>query len=502
MTSESLDAIFQNVIWNFCYLSVLLGLSAFGVHRYFIIYLFLKNRRKQSEPAHTFRELPFVTVQLPVFNEYYVIRRLIKAAGSLDYPRERLQIQILDDSLDETREIAESEAAILRSQGLDVEYLHRDSREGFKAGALAAGLERAKGEFIFILDADFVPAPDTLKRTIHHFTDSRLGMVQMRWGHLNRDHSLLTTVQSLFLDGHLLLEQTARSRSGRFFNFNGTAGIWRQSCISDSGGWQHDTLTEDLDLSYRAQMKGWRFVYLPDIVVPGELPVDINGFKSQQHRWTKGSIQTCKKLLPGIWRSRLPLLIKLEATAHLTANFGYLLLVLLCVLILPQSYATHGALYAWLIDLPIFFATSVSISLFYIVAQTHLNPRGWLRELWMFPLTLALATGMSVNNARGVIEAILNRRSEFSRTPKYGIQASRAPMRRVRYMPLKSWLPLMELVFALYFAFCTWNAANMGHWLSVPFLTIFLGGFAYVALKSVSSWIQRAAVLNPSRSVG
>jgi cellulose synthase/poly-beta-1,6-N-acetylglucosamine synthase-like glycosyltransferase len=500
--SESLDAIFQNVIWNFCYLSVLLGLSAFGIHRYFIIYLFLRNRRKRIEPAQSFPELPFVTVQLPVFNEYYVIRRLIRAVGSLDYPRDRLQIQILDDSVDETGEIAQSEAALLRARGLDVQYLHRNNREGFKAGALAAGLKTAKGEFIFILDADFVPAPDTLKRTIHHFTDPQLGMVQMRWGHLNRDYSLLTTVQSLFLDGHLLLEQTARSRSGRFFNFNGTAGIWRKACIRDSGGWQHDTLTEDLDLSYRAQMKGWRFVYLPDIVVPGELPVDINGFKSQQHRWTKGSIQTCKKILPAIWRSHLPILIKLEATAHLTANFGYLLLVLLCVLILPQSYATHGALYAWLIDLPIFFATSVSISLFYIVAQTHLNPRAWLRELWMFPLTLALATGMSVNNAQGVIEAILNRRSEFSRTPKYGIQASRAPMRRVRYMPLKSWLPLVELMFALYFAFCTWNAAKMGHWLSVPFLMIFLAGFAYIALKSVSFWIQQVAVLNPSRSMG
>jgi cellulose synthase/poly-beta-1,6-N-acetylglucosamine synthase-like glycosyltransferase len=500
--SESLDAIFQNVIWNFCYLSVLLGLSAYGLHRYFIIYLFLKNRRKRTEPAQTFRELPFVTVQLPVFNEYYVIRRLIRAVGRLDYPRDRLQIQILDDSVDETREIAQSEAALLRARGLNVEYLHRSDRQGFKAGALAAGLETAKGEFIFILDADFVPAPDTLKRSIHHFTDPKLGMVQMRWGHLNRDYSLLTTVQSLFLDGHLLLEQTARSRSGRFFNFNGTGGVWRKSCISDAGGWQHDTLTEDLDLSYRAQMKGWRFIYLPDIVVPGELPVDINGFKTQQHRWTKGSIQTCKKLLPAIWRSQLPLLIKLEATAHLTANFGYLLLVLLCVLILPQSYATHGALYAWLIDLPIFFATSVSISLFYIVAQTYLNPRGWLRELWMFPLTLALATGMSVNNARGVIEAILNRRSEFSRTPKYGIQARSRPLRRVRYMPLKSWLPLIEFAFALYFAFCTWNAAKMGHWLSVPFLMIFLGGFAYVALRSVSFWIQQVALLNPSRSMG
>ena len=500
--NESLNAIFENVVWNFCYLTVLLGLSAFGIHRYFIIYLFLKNRRKQIEPAKRFRKLPFVTVQLPVFNEYYVIRRLIRAVGSLEYPRDRLQIQILDDSTDETREIAEYEANRLKARGLNVEYCRREHREGFKAGALAAGLESAQGEFVFILDADFVPAPDTLKKTIHHFTDPRLGMVQMRWGHLNRECSLLTKVQSLFLDGHLLLEQTARSRSGRFFNFNGTAGIWRKSCISDAGGWQDDTLTEDLDLSYRAQMKGWRFIYLPDIVVPGELPVDMNGFKSQQHRWTKGSIQTCKKILPGIWRSRLPWLIKLEATAHLTANFGYLLLVLLCVLILPQSYATHGALYAWLVDLPIFFATSVSIALFYIVAQTHLNPRGWLREVWMFPLTLALATGMSVNNARGVIEAILNRRSEFSRTPKYGVQVNTIPMRRVRYLPLKSWLPFLELMFAMYFAYCTWNAAQMGHWLSVPFLLMFLGGFAYVALKSVSFWIQQVATLNPSRSVG
>jgi cellulose synthase/poly-beta-1,6-N-acetylglucosamine synthase-like glycosyltransferase len=498
--SESLNAIFQNVIWNFCYLIVLFGLSAFGIHRYFIIYLFLKNRRKRIEPTQTFSELPPVTVQLPVFNEYYVIRRLIRAVADLDYPRDRLQIQILDDSTDETREIAQSEASRLRAKGFDVEYRHRNHRDGFKAGALAGGLESAKGEFILILDADFVPTPNTLRHTIHHFTDPRLGMVQMRWGHLNRDQSLLTTVQSLFLDGHLLLEQTARSRSGRFFNFNGTAGIWRKSCILDAGGWQYDTLTEDLDLSYRAQMKGWHFVYLKDMVVPGELPVDMNGFKSQQHRWTKGSIQTCKKILPEIWRSRLPWLIKLEATAHLTANFGYLLLVLLCVLILPQSYATHGALYAWLVDLPIFFATSVSMALFYVVAQSHLNPRGWIRELWMFPLTLALATGMSVNNARGVIEAILNRHSEFSRTPKYGFHASRISMRR--YLPIKSWLPLLELMFALYFAYCTWNAALMGQWFSVPFLMMFLGGFAYVAMKSLSFWIQQIGSLNPSRSMG
>jgi cellulose synthase/poly-beta-1,6-N-acetylglucosamine synthase-like glycosyltransferase len=453
------------------------------------------------EPAARFRELPTVTVQLPVFNEYYVIRRLIEAVSRLDYPREKLQIQILDDSTDETGDIASFEAARLRAKGFDIEYHHRDHRNGFKAGALASGLDRAKGEFIFILDADFVPAPDTLRRTIDYFTDPNIGMVQMRWGHLNRDYSLLTKIQSLFLDGHLLLEQTARSRSGRFFNFNGTAGIWRKSCICDAGGWQDDTLTEDLDLSYRAQMKGWKFIYLPEIVVPAELPVDINGFKSQQHRWTKGSIQTCKKLLPEIWRSRLPLLIKLEATAHLTSNFGYLLLVLLCVLILPQSFRTHGALYAWLVDLPIFVATSVSIGVFYVVAQTHLNPRGWLRELWMFPLTLALATGMSVNNAFGVIEAIINHRSDFSRTPKYGIQAERTPMHRVRYVPLKSWLPLIEFIFALYFAYCTWNAAQLGHWLSVPFLMIFFAGFTYVAAKSLAFWIQQLAALNLPRSI-
>ncbi len=499
--SESLHAIFQHVIWSFCYLSVLLGLSAFGLHRYFIIYLFLKNRRRRIEPAAKFRELPTVTVQLPVFNEYYVIRRLIDAVSRLDYPREKLQIQILDDSTDETSEIASTEVARLQGKGFDIEYYHRKRRTGFKAGALASGLARAKGEFIFILDADFVPGPDTLKRTIDYFTDPKIGMVQMRWGHLNREYSLLTKVQSLFLDGHLLLEQTARSRSGRFFNFNGTAGIWRKSCICEAGGWQYDTLTEDLDLSYRAQMKGWKFIYIPNLVVPAELPVDMNGFKSQQHRWTKGSIQTCKKLLPEIWRSRLPLLVKLEATAHLTSNFGYLLLVLLCVLILPQSFRTHGAMYAWLVDLPIFFATSVSIALFYVVAQMHLNPRGWLRELWMFPLTLALGTGMSVNNALGVIEAILNHRTEFSRTPKYGIQAERTPMHRVRYVPLKTWLPLVEFVFALYFAYCTWNAAQMGHWLSVPFLMIFLGGFAYVASKSIAFWLQQLAALNPPRSI-
>ena len=500
--SESLEAIFHHVVWNICYVSVLLGLSAYGIHRFCIIYLFLKNRGRHMVPKAEFAELPKVTVQLPVYNEYYVIRRLIEAVSKLDYPKELMQIQILDDSTDETTQIAADETARLKAKGFDIAHIHRTDRTGFKAGALAGGMDRASGEFIFILDADFVPGPDVLKQCIHHFTDDKVGMVQMRWGHLNRNYSLLTKVQAMFLDGHLLLEQTARSRSGRFFNFNGTAGIWRKSCIVDADGWHYDTLTEDLDLSYRAQMRGWQFVYLPDVTVPAELPVDMNGFKSQQHRWTKGSIQTCKKLLPEVWKARLPLLIKLEATAHLTSNFGYLLLVFLCILILPQSFASkQSGMYMLLVDLPIFFATSVSIALFYLVAQMHLNPRGWLKEIWLFPLTLALATGMSINNARGVIEAILNRHSEFSRTPKYGIGSGRAPVRRVRYMPLKSLLPALELLFALYFAYCVWHAVSRGHWMSVPFLMIFFGGFSYVASKSIGFWIEQLLALGQPRQV-
>src|SRR6476620_11148910 len=363
------------LIWTVCYLSVLLGLSAYGLHRYFIIYLFLKNRKRVPQPLAEFQELPAITMQLPIFNEIYVVERLLKAVSELDYPRENLQIQVLDDSTDETREITDSCVRRLRARGFDVELIQRSNRVGYKAGALEAGLATARGEFICILDADFVPQPGLLKSTVHFFTDPRIGMIQTRWGHINRGYSLLTRVQAMFLDGHLLLEQVARSRSGRFFNFNGTAGLWRKSCIEQSGGWQHDTLTEDLDLSYRAQLQGWRFVFLNDVVTPAELPVDMNGFKSQQHRWTKGSIQTCKKLLPAIWRSELPMPIKVEATGHLMSNFAYLLLAMLCVLLYPASGGPPvGWVRTLLVDIPIFLAASASVGLFYICAQRELHP--------------------------------------------------------------------------------------------------------------------------------
>ncbi|MCP4816486.1 MAG: glycosyltransferase, partial [Planctomycetaceae bacterium] len=238
-----------------------------------------------------FDDLPLVTVQLPVFNEMHVVERLLTSVSKLDYPREKLQIQLLDDSTDETTEIARMEIEKLQERGFDAELIHRDDRTGFKAGALENGLDTAKGEYVFILDADFVPNPDVLRKTIHYFTDDEIGLIQTRWGHLNRNYNLLTRVQAMFLDGHLELEQTARNRSGRFFTFNGTGGIWRKKCITDAGGWEHDTLTEDMDLSYRAQLRNWRFIFLNEVETPAELPVDMDGFKSQQHRWTKGSIQ-------------------------------------------------------------------------------------------------------------------------------------------------------------------------------------------------------------------
>jgi cellulose synthase/poly-beta-1,6-N-acetylglucosamine synthase-like glycosyltransferase len=475
-----------HVIWTICYLSVLAGLSAYGVHRYFIIYLFLKNRKREVVPARRFDPLPKVTMQLPIFNEIYVVERLLRSVSELDYPRDRLQIQVLDDSTDDTRELTAACVSGLRERGFNVQLIHRVDRTGFKAGALAVGLESADGEFVCILDADFVPPADLLRRTIHFFSDPKIGMIQTRWGHLNRGYSLLTRVQAMFLDGHLLLEQTARSRSGRFFNFNGTAGLWRKACIEQSGGWQHDTLCEDLDLSYRAQLAGWRFIFLPDVVTPAELPVDMNGFKSQQHRWTKGSVQTCKKLLPGIWRSNLPFFIKLEATGHLMSNFAYLLLACLCVLLHPSVGGPQGGwLRTLLIDLPIFLAASVSVAVFYICAQRVLHPRTWLKEILFLPCLLALGIGLSLNNARAVLEALINHRSDFTRTPKYGIDHRSQPWRACKYRPLKSTWPVVEMIFAIYFTYFVWFAIVHKQYLSVPFLLMFQAGFLYVSLSSL-----------------
>jgi cellulose synthase/poly-beta-1,6-N-acetylglucosamine synthase-like glycosyltransferase len=483
------------LLWSICYFFVVLGLSAYGIHRYSIIYLYFKNRHRKPSPASQFDCLPVVTVQLPIYNEIHVVERLLKAISELDYPKDKLEIQVLDDSTDETLEMTERMVAQLRERGFDAAVLHREDRIGFKAGALDHGFQKAKGDYFFILDADFVPPRNILRECIHYFCDPTVGMIQTRWGHINRSYSWLTRAQAILLDGHLVLEQTARSRTGRFFNFNGTAGLWRKRCIGESGGWQHDTLTEDLDLSYRAQLRGWRFVFLRDIVTPAELPVDIDGFKSQQHRWTKGSIQTCKKVLPRIWRSQLPLFIKIEATAHLTANFAYLLLAFLCLLLHPSagasSSAAGGVVRLFLIDIPIFVVTTVSTSVFYLCAQRELHPKDWKREIWFLPFVLALGIGLSINNARAVLEAVFNRRSDFCRTPKYGIEKARQQWKGSHYSAVRTVIPLIEFIFAVYFTYFVFHAFQNREFLSVPFLMLFQTGFAYVAFWSAWQRIMR-----------
>jgi cellulose synthase/poly-beta-1,6-N-acetylglucosamine synthase-like glycosyltransferase len=478
------------LVWTICYFIVLLGMSLYGIHRYFIIFLYFRNRHRAPRPPLRFSELPMVTVQLPIYNEVYVIKRLLTAVSQIDYPREKLEIQILDDSTDETTEIAHREAVHLRHLGFQVELVRRLDRIGFKAGALNHGLKQAKGEFFLILDADFIPPPDILQRTVHYFTDPAIGMIQTRWGHINRTYSWLTRAQAILLDGHLLLEQTARSRTGRFFNFNGTAGLWRRNAIEQAGGWQHDTLTEDLDLSYRAQLKGAKFLFLSNIVTPAELPVDMSGFRSQQHRWTKGSIQTCRKVLPLVWKSRLPWWIKVEAAVHLTSNFAYLLLALLCILLHPSRTEIATDWLQALIDLPIFAATTLSVAVFYLCAQRELYPKDWKREILFFPFVLALGIGLSISNGRAVLEAVFNHESPFARTPKYGFALAERLRKKNRYASFGNAFPIVELLFAIYFSYFVVTALRNREFLSLPFLMLFQMGFAYVALTSLQ---ERAA---------
>ncbi len=470
---------------------MLVGLSCYGLHRYWMIYLYYRYRRQQPRATGQLRELPAVTVQLPMYNEMYVAERLLDAVAALDYPSDKLEIQVLDDSTDETTQIVARKLAELRELGINVSHIHRSDRTGFKAGALENGLRTARGEFIAIFDADFLPPKSLLKDLIHHFADPRIGMVQTRWGHINEDHSLLTKVQSMLLDGHFLIEQTARSHSGRFFNFNGTGGIWRRSCIEDSGGWQHDTLAEDLDLSYRAQINGWRFVYLPTVITPAELPVDMNAFKAQQHRWAKGSMQTCKKLLPLLWRSNVPLKIKFEGTVHLTSNLGYVMLLVLCIFLhgsvaaaAARASGDNSVMKVLLVDVPLFFGASVSMVSFYFCAQKELHPKWWKRLLYI-PCLMAVGTGLCINNARAVLEAIFNHKSDFVRTPKYGF-ANRRPRKAAGYKALRGIVPFIELAFSAYFAWRIFQACDCSQWAMIPFMLIFHVGFLYVGMMSLA----------------
>ena len=470
------------------YFIVLVLLAGYGMHRYILVYLYYKHKKNRTtDPAAYFERLPRVTVQLPTFNEQYVVERLLDSICKLKYPRERLDIQVLDDSTDETVEVARNLVERYAALGNPISYHHRVNREGFKAGALAEGLKTAKGEFVAIFDADFTPPEDFLLRTIHHFTDSKIGMVQTRWTHINRNYSFLTQVEAILLDGHFVLEHSGRARSGVFFNFNGTAGVWRRAAIDEAGGWQHDTLTEDTDLSYRAQLKGWRFIYLQDVECPAELPVEMTAFKTQQARWAKGLIQTGKKILPRVLRSDAPLHTKIEAWYHLTANLSYPLMIVLSVLMLPAMIIRfyQGWFQILFIDLPLFLASTFSISSFYLVSQRELFPRTWQRALLYLPLLMALGVGLTITNTKAVIEALIGKESAFARTPKYNVESKKDKVGATKYRRRLGWVPWLELLIGSYFALTVYYAVEIENYFTIPFLLLFVLGYWCTGLMSL-----------------
>ncbi len=468
------------------YFTVLSILAIYGMHRYHLVYLYYKHRDRYVEPQSKLETLPRVTVQLPIYNEMYVVERLIDSVCRLEYPQDLIDIQVLDDSTDETSALARRKVEEYQALGFDIHYVRRPVRTGFKAGALEYGLRSAKGSLIAIFDADFTPSPDTLMKTVDHFSDPEVGMVQIRWGHINRDYSLLTRVQSILLDGHFILESTTRARSGRFFNFNGTAGVWRREAIEESGGWEHDTLTEDLDLSYRAQMKGWKFVFLPEVTAPAEVPVDINSFKSQQYRWAKGSIQTCRKILPRLLLSDLPRKVKVEAFFHLTANIAYPLMVVLALLLFPALIVRfhQGYFELLLIDLPLFMAATFSVTSFYVVSQREIYT-DWKSRIKYLPFLMSVGIGLSVSNSKAVLEGILGLDSTFIRTPKFHIEGRSDNWRMKKYRVHSGLTPFLEVALGVYFALMILYSIQTHLWGPIPFLALFMVGYSYTGLMSL-----------------
>jgi cellulose synthase/poly-beta-1,6-N-acetylglucosamine synthase-like glycosyltransferase len=471
------------------YFSILSVLAIYGGYRIKQVIDFWRYRKLVPTPAGHFTEaeLPRITVQLPLFNEMYVIERLLKSVTEIDYPRDRLEIQVLDDSTDETVKIAEATVEHYRRAGFDIHYIHRTDRTGYKAGALENGLKTAKGELVAIFDADFLPKPDCLRKLVDFFTDPLVGCAQMRWSHINGDYNLLTRLQTIMLDGHFVVEQTVRNRTGGFFNFNGTAGIWRRKAIEMSGGWQHDTLTEDTDLSFRAQLMGWRFVYLLDEDSPSEIPVEINAFKAQQRRWAKGVMQVGLKLFSRIWASKLPLRVKLEMFFRLTGNISYPLMIFVSLLQFPLLLVRYnqGFYHLMVFDVPLLFFSTLSVVLFYGTGVWYLDKRRAPR-LFHLPLVMGLGIGLAFSNARAVIEALVGYRTEFVRTPKYNVGAQTdETWKQKKYKRKRGWLPLLELAFSVYFLLAILYAIQMQLWGTIPFLSLFFFGYGYMGVMSL-----------------
>jgi len=483
------------------YFAVLIVLSMFGLHRMHLVLLCRRHRDViESAPAlagplpEAPADLPWVTVQLPIFNESTVVARLLRMVAKMDYPRDRLEIQVLDDSIDETQVLAQAEVDRLRARGFEATYIHRDDRVGYKAGALENGLKSARGELVAVFDADFLPRPDFVRALVGHFRDPKVGMVQARWAHLNRDVSLLTKVQALMLDGHHLVENRARFGAGLFFNFSGTGGMWRKAAIIDAGGWQHDTLTEDLDLSYRAQLRGWKFVYRRDVISPAELPEDISALRAQQHRWAKGTVQTARKLLRRIWTAKLSRLQRVEALFHLTPHFAYPLMVMLNFLLLPVllTVKVSDPLTMVLFDMPLCMAPMSSLAAFYMLAES-VQGRSRLGALKLLPVLIAMGTGLAPRLTAAVYEGLHTTAGEFVRTPKRGTN-------RWRYSAGGA-LPIIEVVCATVTAASSVVAIRAGHWIAAPFAVLFTIGYLWVAyLVMAEQLVRRRQATQPVSS--
>lgn len=466
------------------YVLCAIALSLYGLQNLALTWIYLRHRRRAVPEPQPPGRWPHVTVQLPIYNELHTVERLLAAVVEMEYPQDRLEIQVLDDSTDATRERVGQLVCNLRQQGVDITHVTRQSREGFKAGALAAGLKRAKGEMVAIFDADFMPTTDFLLRLIPHFADPAVGCIQARWGHVNRDYSILTKIQAMGVDGHFVVQQSARSRAGLFLNFNGTAGIWRRACIEDAGGWQGDTLTEDLDLSYRAQLRGWRIAYLPGTMVPAELPVQISAFKRQQARWAQGSIETALKLVGALLRSQQRWWVKLEGTLHLTGYMVHPLMLATVLLTFPLSFSHDWVL----LGLPWLLFTAAGPPLLYAVAQTAHGARG-RKRIGYLPLLVMLGTGVSLNNTAAVLRAVLGIRQEFQRTPKFDVRRSGESWVGSAYALSGDWAVWAELGLAtMIFALLALSNVRLAF---VPWLFLYASGFTYVAIVNLVQSRQR-----------
>ncbi len=461
-------------------------LFIFGCHGFIMIYYHRKYKGVIPTPKNETTTDATVTIQLPLYNELYVVERLINSVCEIDYPKDKFDIQILDDSTDETTNIVRRVVEQKKSEGYDIKHIRRESRKGFKAGALKEALITAKGEFVAIFDADFIPHKDFLKKTLSFFSNDKIGMVQTRWEHLNGDYSMLTKAQALALDGHFVIEQSVRNKAGFFINFNGTGGVWRKACIEDSGNWHDDTLTEDLDLSYRAQLKGWKFVFLKDFTSPAELPSEINALKNQQFRWTKGAIETAKKILPKVWKSKIPLRVKLQSTFHLTNNIVFPFILLAAILNVPLIFIKNSGSYElYFAIMSLFVLAFVSSFLFYLYSQKDIRT-DWRKKIVLFPLFMAGSMGFAVNNSRAVIEGLLNRKSEFVRTPKFKVVDNNDSWTGKKYLNTKIGLSVyVEAIMAVYCLVGIVSSIYFVEIAALPFQILFFVGFSFVAFTSI-----------------